>query len=252
MSQISSSSALFHPDWLVQQPYAHRGLHDVVNIIENTLAAAQAAADAGYGIECDVQLTQDGEAVVFHDDDLERLTAHRGHIQDYKAAFLANVSVKAKDFIPTLIQFLEFVQGRVPVIIEIKSAFDGNPVLARRVTQIVSAYSGPVALKSFDPFMVIEARSAGALCPLGIVAQSDFSASEWGRVPKDQRFSLSNLLHFPISKPDFLSWNIHDLPSAAPFLARHLGQVPLLAWTVRTETERAKAALHADQIIFEG
>src|SRR5687767_10650074 len=114
------------PDWLVARPIAHRGLHDPrKGIVENTFSAAEAAIAAHFTIECDVQGTSDGEAVVFHDHSLERLTNQRGPVRNRAAAELASVAITATpDRIPTLDAFLDRIGGRVPVIVEIKSRFD--------------------------------------------------------------------------------------------------------------------------------
>ena len=116
------------PPWLVARPIAHRGLHDSrAGIFENTLAAAEAAIAGGFAIECDVQDTADGEAVVFHDHTLERLTGGHGSVRERDAAELTALAVAAtQDRIPTLEAFLARVAGRVPVIVEIKSRFAGD------------------------------------------------------------------------------------------------------------------------------
>ena len=141
------------PEWLVARPIAHRGLHDrSKGVIENTLSAADAAIAGSFAIECDVQGTVDGEAVVFHDHTLDRLTGQGGPVRSRPVAELTRMAVAAtQDRIPTLQGFLDRIDGRVPVIIEIKSLFDGDMVLARRTGAIASGYDGAVALKSFDP-----------------------------------------------------------------------------------------------------
>ena len=130
------------PAWLVARPIAHRGLHDrAKGIVENTLSAAEAAIAEGFAIECDVQDTADGEAVVFHDHTLDRLTDQRGPVRDRVAADLTKLAVAAsEDRIPTLPMFLDRIAGRVPVIVEIKTRFDGSMGLARRTAEIASRY----------------------------------------------------------------------------------------------------------------
>lgn len=242
------------PGWLVARPIAHRGLHDpAAGRFENTLAAAEAAIAAGCAIECDVQDTADGEALVFHDLTLERLTSGRGPVRDRKAAELAALSIGGtSERIPTLAAFLERIAGRTPLVVEIKSRFDHDPTLARRTLDVLSAYHGPVALKSFDPFVVAAIRTTAPEIPRGIVAETAYDDPGWDRLSAERKHELANLLHFGATEPDFLSWRVADLPSAAPFLCRHLRRMPVMAWTVRTEAERRRAALHADQIVFEG
>jgi glycerophosphoryl diester phosphodiesterase len=242
------------PDWLVARPIAHRGLHDrSKGIVENTLSAAAAAIAGGFAIECDVQDAADGEAVVFHDDTLDRLTDQQGPVRDRLAADLTKLAIGGtEDRIPTLQGFLDSIAGRVPVIVEIKTRFDGSMRLARRTAEIASRYNGPIALKSFDPAIVAALREAVPDLPRGIVAETRYADPEFDHLSAETKREMASLLHFPSTQPDFLSWHVGDLPSAAPFLCRYLGRLPVMAWTVRTEEHRARARAHADQIIFEG
>src|SRR4051794_25167219 len=104
------------PDWLVAHPIAHRGLHDPAKgVFENTLRAAEVAIAGGFAIECDVQDSADGDAVVFHDFTLDRLTAKRGAVRERTSRQLAEIAVGGKtDRIPTLRRFLEVIAGRTP------------------------------------------------------------------------------------------------------------------------------------------
>lgn len=242
------------PGWLTARPIAHRGLHDrTVGIWENTLSAADAAIAAGYAIECDVQDTADGEAVVFHDFTLDRLTPAHGPVRARPAVELAALTVGGTgDRIPTLPAFLDRLAGRVPLVIEIKSRFDGDLTLARRTAALAAAYPGPVALKSFDPTVIAAVRRLAPDLPRGIVAENAYDHPEWDKLATNEKRALANLLHFDETRPDFLSWRVADLPCAAPFLARRLGGLPVMAWTVRTEADRRRAAAHADQMVFEG
>ena len=242
------------PAWLTARPIAHRGLHDrAVGIFENTLSAAEATMAAGYAIECDVQDTADGEAIVFHDFTLDRLTPERGPVRGRRATELTEVAIGGtQDRIPTLSTFLDRIAGRVPLVIEVKSRFDGDLTLTRRTVEIVSAYDGPVALKSFDPAVVTAVRRLAPNIPRGIVAESSYEHPEWNKLYAETKHALANLLHFEETLPDFLSWRVGDLPCAAPFLCRTLAGLPVMTWTVRTEEDRQRAASHADQMVFEG
>lgn len=240
------------PAWLTARPIAHRGLHDRKSVIENTLSAARAAIAGGFGIECDVQLTSDGEAVVFHDFTLDRMCNGSGPLVERTAASLAEVPFKAtSDRIPTLSAFLAELAGRVPLICEIKSAFDGDLRLARRTAEIVASYDGPLALKSFDPAIVAALREFAPHHPRGIVGERAFDHPEWSTIPADKRHAMANLLHWDETRPDFLSWHVTDLDTAVPFLCRHAAGLPVMTWTVRTPDQRAMAARGADQMVFE-
>ena len=133
------------PDWLTARPVAHRGLHDAAGgIIENMPGAALAAIAQNFAIECDIQLTADGEAMVHHDDELGRLTEGSGALLDKSALELKSVSFRnTPERMMTLSDLCTLVAGRVPLVIELKSHFDGDRRLVKRMAEVLSAYQGP-------------------------------------------------------------------------------------------------------------
>jgi glycerophosphoryl diester phosphodiesterase len=239
-------------DWLVARPIAHRGLHGGGRI-ENTLAAADAAAAAGYGIEADLQLSADGEVVVFHDDTLDRLTAGSGPLAARPLAELKAVSFRdTSERIPVLAELLATVAGRTPLILELKSRWDGSERLAARVAAALDSYAGPVAVMSFDPEPLAALRRCAPGLPRGIVAERRYRDPGWSGLSRTRKFALAHLLHLPRTRPHFVAWWVRDLPASAPLFARNVLGMPLLTWTVRTEAEQRRAQRWADQMIFEG
>jgi glycerophosphoryl diester phosphodiesterase len=246
------------PDWLTARPIAHRGFHRKhEGVIENTPTAARDAIARGYAIECDVQLTKDGEAVVFHDHTLDRLTEATGPVIERTAAELGGIALRgASDRIVPLANFLALIGGRTPLICEIKSRFDADMRLTDRTAAVVSAYAGPVALKSFDPDIVGHLRRDGARLgvadrPLGIIAEEKYEHAEYARLTPERRRDMAELLHWRDTDPDFLSYNVKDMPNAASLFPRLLG-APVMTWTVRTPAQVETARRYADQMVFEG
>ena len=214
---------------LVARPIAHRGLHACggEGPVENSLSAALAAIERGFAIECDVRLSRDGEAMVFHDDSLARLTGAPGLLADHDAAALGALRLaRTIDRIPTLTAFLAVIAGRVPVFIEMKGVGDAarDALLAERVLVVVGGAATLVALESFDPFLLD--RCAVAPYPVGLVGPG-------GDVPSPRRV-------------DFVSWSIGDLPPAG------YPGLPLTAWTVRTREQETLARANGAQVVFEG
>ena len=244
------------PSWLVAKPIAHRGLHDKANgVIENTLSAAEAAIARGFPIELDVQLTADNEAIVFHDFVLDRLTGEAGLVVERKLSDLTGIDIAGTmggDKIPSFKQFLDTIAGRVPLVVEIKSKFDGNMTLTKRVVEILNDYRGPFVIKSFDPQIVTYLRTNAPNITRGIIGELEYASKADDFMTDELRHYLSNMLHFSESQPQFVSWKVHNLPCAAPYLAKTIGNLPLMAWTVRTPEDRARAEKHADQMVFEG
>ena len=241
-------------DWLTARPIAHRGLHDLTaGVIENTASAFSAAVAGGYAIETDVQISADGEAMVHHDDALGRLTEGAGALATMSAAALKAVRFKSgNDRILTLGELCDLVAGRVPLVIELKSRFDGDLRLVRRAADVLAAYKGQAAVMSFDPAPIAAARHLNPSLPRGIVAERHYSHHEWDAMAATEKFKLAFLLHAPRTRPHFIAYSVKDLPSPAPWIARQIFGLPLLTWTVRDDRDRAAAARYADQMIFEG
>jgi glycerophosphoryl diester phosphodiesterase len=242
------------PDWLTARPVAHRGLHDISRgIVENMPAAAEAAIAGNFAIECDIQLTSDGEAMVHHDDELGRLTDGSGALLTRTAAELKAVHFKSTtERMMTLTDLCSLVDGRVPLVIEVKSHFDGDRKLVKRMAEVLSTYKGRAVGMSFDPDQVVALRELIPSRPHGIVAEHDYTGQDWPEASPAQRHGMTHLRHFFRTQPDFVAYWVNELPSVAPWLARNVFRCPLLTWTVRTPEQRARAARYADQMIFEG
>lgn len=242
------------PDWLTARPVAHRGLHDRARgIVENMPGAMHAAIAGHFSIEVDVQLTADGEAMVHHDDDLGRLTEGAGALRGKTAAELRQVTFKdTAERMMSLGDLLALVDGRVGLVIEIKSHFDGDRKLVRRTAEVLKAYRGPVAWMSFDPDQVLAMREIAPEIPRGITAQRSYDDGEWLTLTAAQRAGMRHLRHAFRTRPHFVSYWVRELPAAAPWIARNLFGCALLTWTVRTPEQRAVSERYADQITFEG
>ena len=241
------------PDWLTARPVAHRGLHDAARgVLENMPAAAQAAIDGNFAIECDIQLTSDGEAMVHHDNALGRLTEGSGALLDKTAAELKAVKFKnSSERMMTLGDLCDLVAGRVPLVIEVKSHFDGDRKLVSRMAEVLSAYSGPAVGMSFDPDQVMALRELIPQRPRGIVAEREYTEDEWPEASAEQRRGMTYLRHAFRTRPHFVAYWVDEVPAIAPWIARNIFGLPLLTWTVKTPEQRARAARHADQMIFE-
>ena len=241
-------------DWLIARPIAHRGLHDAsAGVIENTGSAFAAAIAGGYGMETDLQISADGEAMVYHDDALGRLTEGSGRLADMNAAEIKKIRFqRSADRILTLGELCDLVGGRATVMLELKSHFDGDRRLAQRAADVLANYAGPVAVMSFDPAMIEAVRTIAPGLTRGIVAERHYAHHEWDRLPRWEKRRMAFLLHGNRTRPHFIAYAVRDLPAAAPLIARTIFGLPLLTWTVRSAEDRARAARWADQIIFEG
>ena len=240
------------PAWLTARPIAHRGLHDVARgVVENTLPAFEAAVARNCAIELDVQPSSDGEAMVFHDETLDRLTDGRGPIAARDRAALERLRFKGSDArIPTLTEVLDVVAGRVPVLIEVKHEGRSTRQLEARAVECVRSYAGLAGLMSFEPESVEIIRKLAPEILRGVIAMRYDDPESERDIPPLRRLSLRHLLHAPRTQPQFVSYDVRGLPSAGPLLLRRLG-VPLLTWTVRRPEQVAVARRYADQIIFE-
>jgi glycerophosphoryl diester phosphodiesterase len=238
--------------WLTARPIAHRGLHDKSkSILENTASAFQAAIDHNYAIECDLQLSADGEAMVFHDDTLHRVMQADGAVIDKTAAELKSLSYKmGSDHMQSLAELLAQVAGRVPLIIELKSHWNGNDALPARVVEIMQDYQGPFALMSFDPDMVEALADFAPHMPRGITADRTTDA-EYNILPLSRRLEMRYMTHLDRTRPDFVSYHAAGLPFP-PVRALRAAGLPVICWTIRSVEEERQSHHFADQITFEG
>lgn len=239
-------------DWLTSRPIAHRGLHDLKRgVVENSLLAFEAAIRHGFPIECDVQLSGDGEAMVFHDDTLERLTSEAGPVSARTAKELARISYRdGEGCIPTLVQMLDMVAGRVGLVIELKSRWNGGTRLVARVAECIDAYCGDVAIMSFDPVPMAWAAGNAPNIARGMVADGA-THSDYDRLPLSARLSLREMRHVDATRPQFLSLDKNWLPCSVSREARQ-AQLPVICWTIRSEQHASDALRWCDQITFEG
>jgi glycerophosphoryl diester phosphodiesterase len=238
--------------FITARPIAHRGLHDLSRgIVENTASAFAGAIAGGYAIECDLQLTRDGEAVVFHDDHLERLTEGRGMVKDLTVADMKGLAIRRSlDRVQTLGELLAQVQGQVPLVIEIKSHWDGDQRLAARTLEVLENYRGPHCLMSFDPDVVEALRRMSPGTIRGIVAERAFD-SYYDALPFRTQMELRCFSHISRTQPDFVSFYFSDLPWA-PVTALRATGMPVISWTIRSAGEAWTALRHSDQVTFEG
>lgn len=236
---------------------AHRGLHDrAAGRIENSRSAVRAAAEAGYGVEIDVQLSSDGEAMVFHDEDLDRLTDQRGPLRARTAQALTRIALTGGgETIPTLGQVLETVAGRVALLVEVKDQSgalgpDGVGPLEARVAALLADYSGPVAVMSFNPHAVIALRDLAPGIPRGLTACAA-DAYDVAQLSPERRAALAAMADYGAAEACFCSYDHDALPTAQTQALRAHGD-SVLCWTIRSALAEAAARAHADNVTFEG
>ena len=239
-------------DWLVARPIAHRGLHDrSTGIVENTASAFAAAIAANYAIECDLQITRDGEAVVFHDDRLERLAEAGGWVKDRTAAEIQRLVLRhSADRVQTLGELLAEADGKVPLVIEIKSHWDGDEALVLRTLRVLESYAGPYCLMSFDPDVIEMVRMHSPKTVRGIVADRTVDPYYHG-LSLARRLELRRLSHLPRTQPHFISYYYGDLPFPPVTRYRAAGH-PVVSWTIRSSKQAEIARRWTDQMTFEG
>jgi len=227
--------------WLTAQPIAHRGYHDINRgIWENTLSAVSRAVEHGFAIECDLQYTADSVPVVFHDDDMQRLCGIKGDIRANTAGELGLVAVGGTaDKVPTLGQLLRLVKGRVPLVLELKGRKGDDDGFADAVVETLENYDGPVALMSFDHWLLKDLKALDPPCPIGLTAEGN----------RPENFEVhEQAMQLGL---DFISYFYGHLPN--PFIDRQraLGR-PVITWTVRDQAAVDHTFSHADQMTFEG
>ncbi len=233
-----------YDSWLAKQKIAHRGLHDETSP-ENTLSAFEKAIKGGYAIETDLHMTADGMVVVFHDENMKRLTGLDADIREVPYSQIKDLTIlNSEEKIPLFKDFLNFIKGRQPLLIEIKD-HKNIGVMEQKVADILKDYKGEFALQSFNPFIV---KWFADNTPQYIRGQlsscfKDADLAWW------KKFMLKNLFFIKSNKSQFVSYDAEDI--ARPQILRVKKRMPIIAWTVRSEQEAKKVSRYCDNIIFE-
>lgn len=229
--------------------YAHRGLHDNrSDAPENSLKAFRMAAEAGFGIELDVQMAKDGVPVVFHDFTLKRICGAEGKVSDYTSEELAGFALCGSDQgIPRFQEVLELVDGRVPLIVELKvERLDLS--VCREVDRLLARYSGLYCIESFHPLAVGWYRRHRGKVARGQLSDAFLREGNQGGV---LLFLLQNLLFNWIGRPDFIAYNCRYPGILSRRLCRGLYHSTAAAWTVRSREQLSRARKDFDLFIFD-
>jgi glycerophosphoryl diester phosphodiesterase len=244
------------PPEFLRLPLAHRGLHDPAQgCIENSLSAFSAAIAAGYGIELDVQRSADDVAVVFHDDDMDRLTDATGAFRDHSAADLGRMVLRgSSDRIPTLSEVLALVAGRAPLLVEIKENWntmkDTDGILEKAVAEALAGYKGPVAVMAFNPHCIAHMARLAPDVPRGLTTEA-YDPAQNAPIPAEVCAYLREIPDYDRTGSSFISHQASDL--ARPRVAALKSQgARILCWTIRSPEAEAEARKVADNVTFEG
>lgn len=244
------------PTDFLRLPLTHRGYHDKTKgVIENSLSAFRAAIDAGYGIELDVQRSADDVAIVFHDDDMDRLTDVTGAFRDYSSAELGRTVLRGgTDTIPTLAEVLALVAGRVPLLIEIKENWntmqDTDGILEAAVAKALVGYAGPVAVMAFNPHCIAHMARLAPDVPRGLTTEA-YDPVVNAPIPADVCEYLREIPDYDRTQSSFISHQVSDLDRPRVAELKTQGAA-ILCWTVRSPETEAKARRIVHNITFEG
>jgi len=243
------------PAEFLKYPFAHRTLHDVAkNRPENSLAGARAALAAGYGMEIDLQISKDMQPMVFHDYSLDRLTTETGPVAGRTAAELQKILLNGgNEGIPTLHQFLNLVNGQVPLLVEIKDQ-DGalgpnTGEMEQAVCKVLNQYNGPLALMSFNPHSMAKCAEFAPNIPRGLVTDN-FVNEKWNVLPRARLDELLPIPDYDRVGASFISHQWQSLQSDPVEMIRAKGG-KVLSWTIRSAEQEKQARENSDNVTFE-
>ena len=233
--------------WIKETPIAHRGLH-TKDIPENSLSAFENALKNNYAIELDVQFTKDKEVVVFHDENLKRMTNDTRNIEDVNYDELKNLRLgNTNEIIPTLEEVLELVDSNVAILIEIKDCKDYIE-LSEKTYEILKGYEGNYAIQSFNPFILEWYKNNASEVVRGQLSGTFTEGSE--SLNSFEKFALKNMLLNFKSKPNYIGYDLEGIPKSKLESLRKKG-VPIIVWTVKNKEDMEKAYKYSDNITFE-
>lgn len=230
--------------WLVERPIAHRGLHNNDTVPENSLKAFSLCIDKNIPIELDVRVTKDNQIVVFHDDKLSRMTEIDGYVNNLNYADIINAKLlKTNETIPLFSDVLKLVDGKVPILIEIKNI--NGVSFEKELWELLKNYKGEYAIQSFNPLILEWFKLNAPQVKRGQL--SSFFKGEKG-ISFVKKFVLKRLKLAKRSEPNFISYKLEDLPNK---YVKKFKDIPVLCWTVKSNEDVEKAKKVADNYIFQ-
>lgn len=240
-----------YKSWLVEKFIAHRGFFDnEKGIPENSLIAFEKAIEKSYAIELDVHVLQDGTVAVFHDSQLSRMTGKDGYLKNLNKDDLPNYKLLNTEYsIPTLEQVLDFVKGQTPILIEIKTENVKVGADESKIYEVLKNYKGEYAIQSFNPFTIEWFKTNAPEVVRGLLS------AKFGKNMRDRpkswikRFALRNMMFNKRAQPQFIAYNVLDLPSLK--LKGKCKELPLLGWTVKSQSQYMEIVKYVDNIIFQ-
>jgi glycerophosphoryl diester phosphodiesterase len=233
--------------WLRDHPIAHRGFHDG-SIPENSIPAFEAAISKGLCIELDVRRSSDGKLIVFHDDNLSRMTGHNAFVHKTPYSVIRSLKLAGSEQrIPLLEEVLALVEGKAPLLVEVKKHDKaGEADVVRILREYKEKFNAKVAIQSFNPLVVKNIKKLSPEFFCGLLS-SNFKGRKIFRLYKA---AIKNARLFFIAKPDFISFEINSFPNKRISKFRKSGLL-VLGWTVMTPEEVEKAKGLCDNIILE-
>ncbi len=231
--------------------YAHRGLYDNEHgIPENSMAAFRRAVDKGYGIELDVHLTADNQLVVFHDDTLTRMCGMNKKISSFLYSDLMQLRLLGtEEGIPLFKDVLELIDGKVPLIIELKVDGSNQNLLCPLVWQLLSRYKGDYCIESFHPFVLQWFKRHEPQVVRGQLCCNFFKENPHCDIVL---FLMSNLMTNFFTHPDFIAYKYLDLDNPAVIYNRKLFHIMTVVWTIPGKPTYDRFKNKVDVMIFEG
>ena len=229
-------------NWFIKYKLAHRGLHNDI-YPENSLGAFENAMAHGFAIELDVRVTKDGSLVIFHDSNLQRMCGVNSNIADLTLSDIKECRLLNSEFaIPTLEEVLDLVQGNTPIMIELKPV-SRKMKITNKVYDAIKDYKGDIAVKAFNPLYMLWFKKHAPHIIRGMLS----SYFKHTNLPFIYKFLIKRLTFFGRIKPDFISYDINNLPNK--YVKNK--NVPILAWTIYSEEEEKHALTLADNVIFQ-
>lgn len=231
--------------------YAHRGLHGD-GIPENSLAAFQRAKEAGYGMELDVHLLADGELAVIHDSALHRVTGKQGYIEDLKTADLSEYRLQGTEqTIPGFSEVLKLVDGKVPLVVELKCVNNNYSELCRKACEMLDGYNGSYCVESFDPRCVYWLRKHRPDIIRGQLTENYFVIPDC-KLPWCVKFVMRHQMLNFLTQPDFIAYHFSDRKTVSNWICKHLWNAQFVTWTLKTKQDYDAAVAEGWLPIFEG